>query len=243
MTSCRLRSAPHILELAVTLISINTGDSVKRLPGITDRPVRLGILISGGGRTMLNFVDRIQDGSLNAEIPLVIASHNDCPGIDRAHDAGLTCASLARSTFRSVEAFSEAIFSRMRECRVDLVLLAGFLSLVRIPEDFEYRVLNIHPSLIPAFCGRGYYGSHVHESALARGVRVSGCTVHFADNQYDHGPIIVQRAVVIPDGTTPASLADLVFEQERIAYPEAVLRVISGHLGIDGQRTAMLDVS
>jgi len=213
---------------------------VKTLPAITDRPVRLGVLISGGGRTMLNFVDRIQDGSLNAEIPLVIASQTDCAGVGRAQAAGLTCEPLVRRDFDSVAALSAAVFSRMRELQVDLVVMAGYLCLVEIPEDFEHRVLNIHPSLIPAFCGRGYHGSRVHEAAIERGVRISGCTVHFADNEYDHGPVVVQRSVTIPDGATPDELAALVFEQEQLAYPEAIEKVVSGRLQIDGQRTIML---
>ncbi len=213
---------------------------MKILPAITDRPVRLGILISGGGRTMLNLAERIADGSLNAEIPLVIASSGDCAGSGRAEQTGLHSEVVARRDFDSTEQFSAALFDRLREHRVDLVILAGFLCLVEIPDDFEHRVLNIHPSLIPAFCGQGFYGSRVHEAAIRRGVRVSGCTVHFADNEYDHGPVVVQRAVNIPDGTTPDELAALVFEQEQIAYPEAIQKVVSGRLRIDGQRTEML---
>ena len=189
---------------------------------------------------MLNLVERIQDGSLNAEIPLVIASQAECAGVGRAQSAGLTCEPLVRREFDSVAAFSDAIFARLRELKVDLVVMAGYLCLVEIPEDFEHRVLNIHPSLIPAFCGRGYHGCRVHEAAIERGVRISGCTVHFADNEYDHGPVVVQRSVTIPDGTTPDELAALVFEQEQIAYPEAIEKVVSGRLQIDGQRTVML---
>ncbi|MCH2201929.1 MAG: phosphoribosylglycinamide formyltransferase [Fuerstiella sp.] len=213
---------------------------MKLLPEITDRPVRLGILISGGGRTMLNLADRIQDGSLSAEIPLVLASRSNCAGIDRARAAGLVCEPLLRRDFDSVESFSDAVFDRMRERSVDLVVMAGFLCLVTIPDDFALRVLNIHPSLIPAFSGQGFYGTRVHQAAIERGVRVSGCTVHFADNEYDHGPIIVQQAVAIPDQATPEQLAALVFEQEQAAYPEAIRRVASGRLHIDGQRAIML---
>ena len=219
---------------------VTQSNRVKTLPAITDRPVRLGVLISGGGRTLLILLDRMADGSLNAEIPLVIASSADCAGVGRAAEAGLQVTSVARRDFDSTQAFSDALFALLREHEVDLVVLAGFLCLVEIPDDFEHRVLNIHPSLIPAFCGQGYYGSRVHEAAIARGVRVSGCTVHFADNQYDHGPIVVQRSVSIPDGTSPDELAALVFEQEQIAYPEAIRRVVSGRLQVDGQRTAML---
>jgi phosphoribosylglycinamide formyltransferase-1 len=215
---------------------------VNTIPAITDRPVRLGVLISGGGRTMVNFADRIRQGSFRAEISLVIASKSECLGVARAREAGLDCETIAPQNFDSVARFSEAVFERMRELNVDLVVLAGFLCLVRIPEDFEYRVLNIHPALIPSFCGHGFYGSRVHQAAIERGVRVSGCTVHFADNEYDHGPILIQRTVSIPDGTTPEELAELVFEQECIAYPEAIQNVVSGRLQIDGQRTIMRDL-
>lgn len=210
---------------------------MKRLPGIVDRPVRLAVLISGGGRTLLNLQEEIEADRLRAEIALVIASRPDCKGIDRAAQAGLPCLVAERRRFESTEQFSRHLFDACRDRQVDLVILAGFLCLVRIPADFEHRVLNIHPSLIPSFCGRGFYGNRVHEAVLRRGVRVSGCTVHFADNQYDHGPVIIQRAVDIPDGTTTDELAALVFEQERIAYPEAIRRVVSGRLMIDGQRT------
>lgn len=189
---------------------------------------------------MLNLADRIADGSLNAEIPLVIASSADCSGVERARNLGLQTQVMARREFDSTPAFSDAVFTALREQQVDLVILAGFLCLVEIPDDYDCRVLNIHPSLIPAFCGQGFYGSRVHEAVIERGVRVSGCTVHFADNEYDNGPVVVQRAVEIPDGTTADELAALVFEQEQIAYPEAIRRVVSGKLQIDGRRTALL---
>ncbi len=210
---------------------------MKTLPAISDRPVRLGVLISGGGRTLLNLVDEIKAGRLPAEIPLVIASPPDCAGVERSRETGLTCQTISKHDYPSSATMSGEIFSQCRAHDVDLVIMAGFLCLVHIPDDFEHRVLNIHPSLIPAFCGRGYYGSRVHEAVIARGTRISGCTVHFADNEYDHGPIVIQRSVEIPDGTTPDELAAMVFEQEQIAYPEAIRRVISGQLQIEGQRT------
>jgi len=215
------------------------GSGVKTLPSITDRPVRLAVLISGGGRTLLNLVDEIRHSRLNAEIPLVLASPADCAGVRRAEDSGLNYQALERRDYPSVATLSDHVFSHCRAVEIDLVIMAGFLRLIEIPADFEHRVLNIHPSLIPAFCGRGYYGSRVHEAAIARGARVSGCTVHFADNEYDHGPVVVQRSVDIPDGCTADELAALVFEQEQIAYPEAIRRVVSGRLQIDGQRTML----
>ncbi len=201
-----------------------------------DRPIRLGVLISGGGTTLVNFLKKIKAGELNAEVAVVIASREGIAGIDRAREAGVACEVIARKTFDSAESFSSAIFERCRAANVDLVTLAGFLSLIRIPADFERRVLNIHPALIPAFCGKGFHGHHVHEAVLARGVKLSGCTVHFADNEYDHGPIIVQRAVPVLEGDTPDTLAARVFEAECQAYPEAIRLFAEGRLGIrDGK--------
>ena len=209
-------------------------------PPITDRPVRLGVLISGGGTTLLNFLDQIRSGQLAAQIPLVIASQKNCRGVARARDAGLQCIVIRPRDFDSVEDFSRAVFDALREASIDLVTMAGFLSLLQVPSDFNWRVINIHPSLIPAFCGHGFYGHHVHEAAIQRGVKISGCTVHFADNQYDHGPIILQQALNVPDGCTADQLSSLVFEQEKTAYPEAIRQLVSGRLTIENRRTSLL---
>ena len=206
-------------------------------PAITDRPIRLGGLISGGGTTLLNFLDQIQSGQLHAEVPLVIASQKSCKGVERARNAGLECVVIRPRDFSSIEQFSDAVFGELRKARIDLVTMADFLSLLHVPDDFSWRVINIHPSLIPAFCGHGFYGHHVHEAAVQRGVKVSGCTVHFADNEYDHGPIILQNAVNVPDRCTADELASLVFEQEKIAYPEAIRQLASGRLMIENRRT------
>lgn len=209
------------------------------LPAITDRPVRLGVLISGGGTTLLNLLHCIENESLNAEVSLVISGRPDCAGVERSEAAGLLTQVVSRSDYESTATFSEVVFDRLRDRKADLVILAGFLSLLRIPADFTHRVLNIHPSLIPAFSGKGCYGRHVHEAVVARGVRISGCTVHFADNEYDHGPIILQRSVELPVPCSADTVASLVFEEEKRAYPEAIRRVVSGRLAVDGSRTWM----
>jgi formyltetrahydrofolate-dependent phosphoribosylglycinamide formyltransferase len=201
-----------------------------------DRPIRLGVLISGGGTTLLNFVEEIAAARLAAEIALVVASRADCGGIDRARQAGLGCEVLSRKSFANVSQFSEAIFERCRAARVDLVILAGFLSLIEVPPDFELRVMNIHPALIPAFCGQGFYGYKVHQAVLDSGAKVTGCTVHFADNQYDHGPIIVQKCVTVEDDDTPDTLAARVFAAERGAYLDAIRLYAQGRLEICGRR-------
>ncbi len=210
-----------------------------QLPALR-RPMRLAVLISGGGTTMLNFLSKMAAGELEAEIPLVISSKSKCRGVERAHEAGLRCEVVLRKNFESTQAFSNHIFALCREADVDLVTLAGFLSLIHIPDDFRHRVVNIHPSLIPAFCGEGFYGHHVHEAVLARGCRVSGCTVHFADNEYDHGPIVMQESVPVLDGDDADTLAARVFTAECEAYPEALRRIASGRLVIDGNRTRLI---
>jgi len=199
-------------------------------------PLRLGVLISGGGTTLQNFLSKIAVGELHAEIAVVIASSANCGGLERARQSGLRTEVVSRGSFADVDSFSDAIFAILREAGVQLVALAGFLTLVRIPDDYRFRVMNIHPALIPAFCGKGYFGHKVHEAVLERGVKITGCTVHFADNQYDHGPIILQRPVPVLDDDTPDSLAARVFAAECEAYPEAIRLFAAGRLEVVGNR-------
>ncbi len=199
-------------------------------------PIRLAVLLSGAGTTLQNFLDRSADGRLRAEVGVVISNHAEAYGLTRAEDAGIDTHIVLRKEHASREDFSRRLFDHCRDAGVDLVCLAGFLQLVQVPEDFTNRVLNIHPSLIPAFCGKGYYGHHVHEAALAYGVKVSGCTVHFADNVYDHGPIILQRPVPVLENDTPDTLAARIFEEECEAYPEAVRLFAEGRLRVEGRR-------
>lgn len=205
-----------------------------------DRPIRLVVLISGGGTTLVNLVDCIDREDLDAEIPLVIASRPDCGGIAKAQVAGLPCEVITRKSYDSLEAFSTAIFARCRAVQADLVVCGGFLALLQIPADFHLRVMNIHPSLLPAFCGQGMHGRHVHEAVLARGCKLSGCTVHFLDDNYDHGPIILQRPVPVLDGDTAGSLAARVFAGECRAYPEAIRLYAEGLLRVTGEWVTIL---
>ena len=132
--------------------------------------------------------------------------------------------------------FSAALFDRCRAVQPHLAVMGGYLTRVQIPSDFVNRVTNIHPALIPAFCGRGYYGHRVHEAVLEYGAKISGCTVHFVDDQYDHGPIILQRAVPVCDGDTPESLAARVFAAECEVYPDALRLFASGRIIVEGRR-------
>lgn len=203
-------------------------------------PIRLAVLLSGGGTTLQNFLDRIAAGLLRAEIAVVVSSKADAFGVTRARQANIPAFVVERKLSSSREEFSERIFGHCRDAGVDLVCLAGFLQLLRIPDDFHNRVLNIHPALIPAFCGKGHHGLAVHRAALDRGVKVSGCTVHFADNEYDHGPIVAQRVVPVLDDDTPESLAARVFAAECEAYPQAIQLFAQGRLRIEGQCVRIL---
>jgi phosphoribosylglycinamide formyltransferase-1 len=203
-------------------------------------PIRLAVLLSGGGTTLQNLLDRIADGGLEAEVALVVSSTANAFGLERAHRAGIAATTVSRKEAGSLEAFSERIFTACRDARAQLVCLGGFLHLIYVPDDFFGRVMNIHPALIPAFCGKGYYGHRVHEAVLAHGAKLSGCTVHFADNEYDHGPIILQRAVPVLDDDTPETLAARVFQEECAAYPEAIRLFAQNRLRIEGRRVRIL---
>jgi formyltetrahydrofolate-dependent phosphoribosylglycinamide formyltransferase len=199
-------------------------------------PLRLAVFISGGGTTLRNLLERIKAGRLAAQVVTVISSNPSARGLEFARAAGIPSHVVERSRFTSAAEFSEAIFAPCRAAGAQLVAMAGFLKLVEIPPDFAGRVLNIHPSLIPAFCGQGFYGHHVHEAVLAHGCKVSGCTVHFVDNVYDHGPIVLQRAVEVRDDDTPTSLAERVFAAECEIFPEAIALYAAGKLKIVGRQ-------
>jgi formyltetrahydrofolate-dependent phosphoribosylglycinamide formyltransferase len=200
------------------------------------KPFRIAVLISGGGTTLLNLLRKIAAGRLPVEIALVISSSPAARGLQFAAEAGIPSQVISRAGFASQDDFSRAVFDPCRQAGVDLVVLGGFLKRLAIPEDFTNRVVNIHPALVPAFCGDGFYGHHVHEAVLAYGAKLSGCTVHFADNQYDHGPVIVQRAVPVCDDDTPETLAARVFEAECEAYPEALRLIAAGRVTVEGRR-------
>lgn len=193
----------------------------------------MAVLLSGGGRTMLNLHDRILDGTLAARIDVVVSSRAEAQGVERARARGLRVVVVPRKE-NTEEEFQRKITEAVQG--VDLVCMAGFLSLWKIPPEFAGRVMNIHPALLPAFGGPGMYGEKVHRAVLAAGVRESGCTVHFCDNDYDEGPIILQRRIAVSDSDTEETLAARVFEQECLAYPEAVRQFAEGKISlVDGK--------
>ena len=203
-------------------------------------PINLAVLLSGGGRSLQNLIDCIGAGTLDARINVVIGSRSDAYGLERARNHDIPAIVVSSKKHRDFDALSVAIATELDRYPVDLVVMAGFMCLFRLPDKFIGRAMNIHPALIPAFCGKDYYGHHVHEAALAYGVKVSGCTVHFADNEYDHGPVILQRTVPVQDDDTPDTLAARIFEQELLAYPEAIQLFAEGRLKIEGRRVRIL---
>jgi phosphoribosylglycinamide formyltransferase-1 len=186
------------------------------------KPVRLGVLISGGGTTLINILEHIKTGRLNAEVAVVISSRSAVAGVERAKNAGLDVKIIRQKDLPDIDQFSKKIEDELVAAKVDLVIQCGWLCLWKIPPRYENRVMNIHPALLPSFGGKGMWGHHVHQAVLAAGCKVSGCTVHFCTNQYDKGPIIVQRCCQVEENDTPDTLAARVFEQECIAYPQAI---------------------
>lgn len=204
------------------------------------KPLKIAVLISGGGRTLKNFIDLSTEGDLPVGIRLVVSSSAQAGGLQFANDAGIPTAVFLRRRFESDADYGDEIFNACREADVDYVAMAGFLKLAPIPEDFTNRVVNIHPSLIPAFCGHGMYGHRVHQAVLDYGAKITGCTVHFVDNDYDRGPIIWQQPVPVFDDDDADSLAARVFQAEKEAYPHVLKLLAGGKIQIEGRRVSII---
>jgi phosphoribosylglycinamide formyltransferase-1 len=209
------------------------------------RTLGLAVLISGGGTTMANLADRILRGSLDARIQVVVSSRPGVEGIARGRDRGLETAVLARKGFVGADGafdsdgYTKALMDLLAPRGCDLIALAGFMSRLG-PEIFNrYPVVNVHPALLPRFGGAGMYGHHVHEAVLAAGETESGCSVHFVDPEYDHGPVIAQRRVPVLPDDTPDSLADRVQNAERELYPEVIGWIAAGRVRIEGNRAVV----
>ncbi|MHC4777349.1 MAG: phosphoribosylglycinamide formyltransferase [Planctomycetota bacterium] len=200
------------------------------------KPLRLAVVLSGSGTTLQNFLDRIEDGSLPATVVGVISSIEGAYGLERARAAGLPARTVARGDFSTRAEFSAAMAAELDGFNPGLTAFAGFIHRLELPERYDGKVMNVHPALIPAFCGKGFYYDRVHREALQRGVKVSGCTVHFVDSHYDEGPIILQKVVEVHDDDTVASLRDRVQAAERAAYPEAIRLFARGRLRVEGRR-------
>ena len=201
----------------------------------------MAVLLSGEGTSLENLFERIEAGELDARVVVVIASKSDAGGLERARRRGVPAVAIPRRSHPDVSAFNDAIHAELDRHDVELVALLGFLSPFETRGKFDGRALNVHPALIPAFSGRGYYGRRVHQAVLEAGVKLTGATVHFVDAEYDHGPIALQEAVPVLDGDTPESLAARVQEVERRLVPEAIRLFAEGRLAIEGRSVRILE--
>lgn len=212
----------------------------ERLPGVAspaDFPI--AVLLSGQGRTLANLLTCIERGTLPVAVRCVIGSKPGIRGLTVAADAGIPYHVIERRAFGNTEGFSAAIWKTLAAYGLRLVVHAGFLQKVLVPAEWEGRVLNIHPSLLPAFGGKGMYGQHVHAAVLAHGCKVSGCTVHICDNTYDTGPIVAQQCVPVRDDDTPERLGERVFAAECALYPAVIRAFAEGRIQQRGRRVTM----
>lgn len=202
--------------------------------------LRIAVLVSGGGTNLQAIMDSIEEGRItNAEITAVISNNRNAFALERAAQKGIEHCCISPKDYTDRQLFNQALLEKLDSCQVDLIVLAGYL--VVIPQEmitkYRNRIINIHPSLIPAFCGTGYYGLKVHEGVLERGVKVTGATVHFVDEGTDTGPIILQKAVAVEQGDTPKVLQQRVMEQaEWKILPQAIDLIANGKVSVvDGQ--------
>jgi phosphoribosylglycinamide formyltransferase 1 len=198
--------------------------------------LKLAVLASGGGTTLQNLLDEIAARRLDARVQVVVGSRPGVRALERAAVAKVMNFVVDRKQYADPAAFSKAVFQLIDDAGVDLVCLAGWLCMLEVPERYRGRVMNIHPALLPSFGGKGMYGVKVHQAVLDHGCKVSGCTVHFVDEHYDNGPIIIQRACPVLEEDTAETLAHRVFEEEKIAYPEAIRLFQQGRLRIEARR-------
>lgn len=202
--------------------------------------LKLAVFLSGNGTTLQNLIDRCASGELDCEITCVVSSRAEAYGLERARDSGIPALAIPRKEFADSNAFCTAIWDALSEYEVELVVLAGFMSLLTVPKAFEGRIMNVHPALIPSFCGKGMYGERVHQAVLDKGVKVTGVTVHFVDEEYDCGPIVLQNAVPVLEGDTAETLAARVQEEERKIYPRAIQLFAEDRLRVDGRTVHIL---
>ena len=200
--------------------------------------LRVAVCVSGGGTNLQAIIDALKSGKIrDAQIVRVISNNKNTYALTRAKDAGIEGVCVSPRDYENRERFNEALLECLKEADPDLIVLAGFMVAVpaNVIEAYRGRIINIHPALIPSFCGKGYYGLHVHEKVLQRGAKVTGATVHFVDEDLDHGPILLQKAVEVREGDTPEVLQRRVMEEaEWILLPEAISLIAQGRVTIDG---------
>ena len=204
--------------------------------------VRIAVLCSGGGTNLQALIDAQEAGQIDGEIVLVLSNASKAYALERARKHGIEAKFISKKQAGSDEAFNDAILAELRRVGAELVVLAGYLPIVgaQVVRAYEHRIINIHPALIPSFCGPGMYGHHVHEAVLAYGAKISCATTHFVDEQVDHGGVIMQASVPVLEDDTPDTLAARVLTVEHRILPESVSLFCAGKLGVDGRRVHVL---
>jgi len=205
--------------------------------------LNIGVMVSGGGTNLQAILDRIDDGTLSdCRVVTVVSSREGAYALERAKKHGINTVVISRKSFNSIDEYDQALIRHMRSHNVELVVLAGFLSLLgeRFVQEYKNSIINVHPSLIPSFCGKGCYGIIPHQKALEYGVKITGATVHFVDVEYDSGPIILQKAIEVLPDDTPESLQKRVMEQcEWKILPEAIRLFSQGRLSVEGRKVVI----
>lgn len=203
---------------------------------------RIAVLCSGGGTNLQALIDAVSAGTIDGQIVLVLSNASKAYALERARQNGIPAQFVSKKQAGSDEAFNDVILERLQEAGAELVVLAGYLPIVgrQVVRAYEHRIINIHPALIPAFCGPGMYGHRVHEAVLAYGAKISGATTHFVDEQVDHGGVILQKSVPVLEGDTPDTLAARVLTVEHEILPESVRLYCAGKLGVDGRHVHVL---
>ena len=203
--------------------------------------VKIGVLISGSGTNLQSVIDNIESGNINGSLQVVISNREDAYGLKRARKHGIEAVYIDSKHYDSAEKYNEAVMAELKRCDVELIVLAGYLKILskKFTESYKNRIINIHPSLIPSFCGKGYYGLKVHEAVISYGAKVSGATVHFVDENADTGPIILQEALKVNDDDTAETLQQRVLEIEHRILPLAVKYYCDRSLCINGRRVTI----
>jgi formyltetrahydrofolate-dependent phosphoribosylglycinamide formyltransferase len=201
-------------------------------------------MVSGHGRgsNLQAIIDACADGRINGRVAVVVGVKDDVPAMDRAREQGIPAVEVRPKQFSTDEKYGSALLKVLSEYGAELICLAGYMRILppEVVHTFQWRIMNTHAALIPSFCGKGMYGEHVHRAVLECGAKISGCTIHFVDEHYDTGPIIIQRAVEVKDDDTPDTLASRILPEEHSAYVEAVALFCDGRLKVDQRRVRVL---
>ena len=203
--------------------------------------LRIGFMLSGSGSTLANLSEQIDSGAVNAEVVAVISSRAKNYGVERARNMNTPVHIVKYRDYENdLDLYSDKITECLDEHNVDLIVMGGFMSFYKVPEKYIGKIINVHPALLPSFGGQDMYGHHVHEAVLEYGAKITGCTVHFVDNEsYDHGPIIMQGVVQVEQDDTPDSLADKVQDKEREIYPQVVQLFAEGRVTLNGRKVTI----